>query len=152
MATQTDHLDTLRQQADQIKEDIKQKRKECRDTTMQQVYRFIDFFLSPCLYRSDRPYPREYRSASMSTPSAVFKCALGERYAVTWPRSTPCIGQQTQGTWSRPHRMANSLVSFCFLLFRFKLRFELVIPFFFFDSLGWTTYLKALVDHKKSPL
>ena len=37
MATQTDHLDSLRQQADQIKEDIKQKRKECRDTTMQQV-------------------------------------------------------------------------------------------------------------------
>ena len=30
-------LEVLRQQAESIKEEIKQKRRECRDTTMQQV-------------------------------------------------------------------------------------------------------------------
>ena len=60
MATQTDHLDSLRQQADQIKEDIKQKRKECRDTTMQQVsthsdiHRFGGFSLELALFCKNR--------------------------------------------------------------------------------------------------
>ena len=34
---QLQDLEILRQQAEAIKEDIKQKRRECRDTTMQQV-------------------------------------------------------------------------------------------------------------------
>ena len=32
-------IEELRRQAEDIKESIKQKRRECRDTTMQQVHR-----------------------------------------------------------------------------------------------------------------
>ena len=35
-------LEALRQQAESLKDNIKQKRKECRDTTMQQVIIDID--------------------------------------------------------------------------------------------------------------
>ena len=34
---QQSDIENIRQQAEAIKEDIKQKRRECRDTTMQQV-------------------------------------------------------------------------------------------------------------------
>lgn len=36
-------LDALRVQAEEIKDEIKAKRKECRDTTMQQVSNFFYF-------------------------------------------------------------------------------------------------------------
>ena len=45
-------LDALRVQAEEIKDEIKAKRKECRDTTMQQVSQkkifeiFLNFFAS----------------------------------------------------------------------------------------------------------
>ena len=62
MATQTDHLDSLRQQADQIKEDIKQKRKECRDTTMQQVSIQLIIDRPPCRENRTEPLYRLYLS------------------------------------------------------------------------------------------
>ena len=40
---QLQDLEILRQQAEAIKEDIKQKRRECRDTTMQQVITGISY-------------------------------------------------------------------------------------------------------------
>lgn len=39
--------------------------------------------------------------------SAGSRCERDAHCAATWPRSTPCTGEATQGTWSRPVRTAS---------------------------------------------
>ena len=46
-------LDALRVQAEEIKDEIKAKRKECRDTTMQQVRQKNEIFLILYYYKRE---------------------------------------------------------------------------------------------------
>ena len=73
-------LDALRVQAEEIKDEIKAKRKECRDTTMQQVSQkkirdFFDFFCD---------FLRELRLMILWTTFGPKNWA--EKWTELWPR------------------------------------------------------------------